>query len=268
MSNFLKRGRKTSRDQVEMYVHFLEENPTVAMARSNPTNDSVINSLWESLTYRLNSSQQGPLKSLQQWQETFANWRYQLRFKTRKLIQRQGDALELLELSDLEERALRVFTNITFNDSEPAQTDNGSSATNRRFPRRKFTRKRTRSSTSPQDHCPVTRNSMSVDSSSSQIFEKQLDCETNSFYEYFAPEQKPQIINEPAATTPIFAETSSQTDKEISEIDPGGHPVVTHTTESQVDAINKLEKAVNSLNDTLKRLVQVQTDMLSTMNRR
>lgn len=49
--------------------------------------------------------------------QTFANWRYQLRFKTRKLIQRQGDALELLELSDLEERALRVFTNITFNDS-------------------------------------------------------------------------------------------------------------------------------------------------------
>lgn len=106
-----KKNSRTHAGQFEIYVAHLEQHE---LLRTGGQGDpKTFNGLWENLTVELNSYGVGPRKSAREWQNTFNQWKHQIRHEARKLkknsMETGGGPASALLLTDIKERALNLL---------------------------------------------------------------------------------------------------------------------------------------------------------------
>ncbi|XP_037931779.1 uncharacterized protein LOC119666569 [Teleopsis dalmanni] len=71
VSRFRRRGERMSKDQKEIYVKYIDDNPCMLSQRRN---DSGLEAHWVKLCSMLNSVQQGAVKNVEEWRQVLINY--------------------------------------------------------------------------------------------------------------------------------------------------------------------------------------------------
>ncbi|XP_055838525.1 uncharacterized protein LOC129906676 [Episyrphus balteatus] len=101
-----KRKKRTSINQYLMYIELLEKDP---IFRSGTTprdaEPNCLNNKWKDLSARLNTCQNGPQLSPEEWKKRLNDWKNSTRCKYRRSISGEKD----ISMSPLEVKALSLF---------------------------------------------------------------------------------------------------------------------------------------------------------------
>ncbi|KAB0803243.1 hypothetical protein PPYR_00213 [Photinus pyralis] len=112
------RSSKITAGQYSLYLEELQANESF---RTNKfKNPSILDETWNSLAVKLNAAG-GPIKTVPQWKERFADWKCNVRKKARKLELsrvRTGGGPPDVPLSDLENRLLNLSGRAVVNGIE------------------------------------------------------------------------------------------------------------------------------------------------------
>ncbi|KAK4880370.1 hypothetical protein RN001_008516 [Aquatica leii] len=107
-----KRGKKTSLEQMEAIINFINCNNIIISGKCHPMRTDELESKWKELVEVLNNLN-GARKDLKQWKSFFAEWKSKVRKKAREhktsLVQTGGGGFINKELSDIENRLMRVI---------------------------------------------------------------------------------------------------------------------------------------------------------------
>ncbi|KAJ3654388.1 hypothetical protein Zmor_013578 [Zophobas morio] len=106
-----KRAQRITQQQYELYVHELESNADFRAQKFVADKPDLLEKIWEGLVAKLNSVG-GPQKSVKQWRERFADWKFNVRKKARNLrLYKRGTGggePAAGTLTDLEQRLLGI----------------------------------------------------------------------------------------------------------------------------------------------------------------
>ncbi|CAH1977136.1 unnamed protein product [Acanthoscelides obtectus] len=107
------RSKRTNKDQMEMIINFLGENRVLVTQKMHPLNTGDCEPLWDELTEKLNSVENGARKDKKQWKTFLYEWKSKTKKKARihkaSIMKTGGGGYTCKDLTDLENRLLNVL---------------------------------------------------------------------------------------------------------------------------------------------------------------
>ncbi|XP_044316140.1 uncharacterized protein LOC108042997 [Drosophila rhopaloa] len=100
----LRRNKRTSYYQYEIYLDFMEENPLMSANKLSRTLDG---KKWKELSDQLNKCTSGPTLSPEEWRKRLNDWKNSTRSKYRRSVS-SDDKNSFI--TPLEKRALQIFS--------------------------------------------------------------------------------------------------------------------------------------------------------------